>query len=121
MGVLTKSPRLQLASFESSATMEFVPSLGFNIQPGGLPLRVRFAEWRFYGFKPRICALCCMKTLDILQCPEREYFPKHWNHSYSEFYTPSLEKHIEQPNVPQELSVEGKLSKLLESIELHMN
>ncbi|KAB2617503.1 hypothetical protein D8674_013372 [Pyrus ussuriensis x Pyrus communis] len=48
---------------------------------------------------------------------------RNWNNPYSEFYTPSLQKHLEhyfeQFNVPQELPVEDKLSKLLESTELY--
>ncbi|KAB2595328.1 hypothetical protein D8674_030778 [Pyrus ussuriensis x Pyrus communis] len=47
---------------------------------------------------------------------------KNWNNPYSEFYTTSLKKlleqYFEQHNVPQELSVEDKLSLLLESTEL---
>ncbi|RXH95669.1 hypothetical protein DVH24_008169 [Malus domestica] len=47
---------------------------------------------------------------------------RNWNNPYSEFYTPSLQKYLEQYferfNVPQELLVEDKLSKLLESTEL---
>ncbi|KAB2635651.1 hypothetical protein D8674_026185 [Pyrus ussuriensis x Pyrus communis] len=71
-------------------------------------------------------------------CPEREYFPdyvqehinmrndskRNWKNPYSEFYTPSLQKHLEhyfeQFNVPEELPVEDKLSKLFESIELYV-
>ncbi|KAM1061337.1 hypothetical protein FF1_025849 [Malus domestica] len=112
---------------------------------GELPLWVSLAEKGFYGFKPTICALCCLKTHDILQCPERECFPefvekhinmrnnskRHWNNPYSEFYTPGWKKHLyfiwgcnqqcfEQPDVPQELSVESKISLLLESSELYI-
>ncbi|RXI06798.1 hypothetical protein DVH24_025934 [Malus domestica] len=111
----------------------------------GLLLWVSLAEKGFYGFKPTVCALCCWKTYDILQCPEREYFPeflqkhinmrnnskRHWNNPYSEFYTPSLKKYIyfmwacnlqyfEQPDVPQELPVEDKISILLEANELYI-
>ncbi|KAM2105295.1 hypothetical protein ACFX1R_015810 [Malus domestica] len=89
--------------------MEFVPPPGFNIQPGRLPLWINSAEWGFYGFKTTICALCCLKTHDILQCPKREYFPRfvqdhtnmindskrNWNNPYSEFYTLSLQNHLE--------------------------
>ncbi|KAB2608556.1 hypothetical protein D8674_011724 [Pyrus ussuriensis x Pyrus communis] len=49
---------------------------------------------------------------------------RHWNNPHSEFYTPSLKKHLEQYfekfNAPQKLSVEDKLFKLLESIELYI-
>ncbi|KAM1715400.1 hypothetical protein EV2_026583 [Malus domestica] len=56
---------------------------------------------------------------------------RHWNNPYSEFYTPGLKKHLyfiwgcnqqcfEQPDVPQELSVESKISLLLESSELYI-
>ncbi|KAB2622428.1 hypothetical protein D8674_024610 [Pyrus ussuriensis x Pyrus communis] len=47
-----------------------------------------------------------------------------WNNPHSELYTPSLKKHLEQYfekfNVPQKLSMEDKLSKLLESTELYI-
>ncbi|TQD90562.1 hypothetical protein C1H46_023908 [Malus baccata] len=47
-----------------------------------------------------------------------------WNNPHSEFYTQSLKEHLgqyfERLNVPQELSVEDKLSKLLESTELYI-
>ncbi|KAB2609297.1 hypothetical protein D8674_012465 [Pyrus ussuriensis x Pyrus communis] len=49
---------------------------------------------------------------------------RNWNNPYSEFYTPSLQKHLEhyfgQFNVSQELPVEDKLSKLLELSELYI-
>ncbi|RXH82612.1 hypothetical protein DVH24_036953 [Malus domestica] len=45
---------------------------------------------------------------------------RNWNNPYSEFYPPSLQKHLEQSNVPQELLVEDKLSELLESTELYI-
>ena len=122
-----------LLIFESTAAMEWEPP------SPGLPLWVKFAEWGFYGFKPTICALCCLKTHDISKCPKSEYFPgfvqehtnmindskRNWNNPYSEFYTPSLQKHLElyfgqQSNMPQELSVEKKLSKLWESTKLYI-
>ncbi|KAM2105364.1 hypothetical protein ACFX1R_015877 [Malus domestica] len=47
-----------------------------------------------------------------------------WNNPHSEFYTQSLKEHLgqyfEQLNVPQELSVEDKLSKLLELTDLYI-
>ena len=75
---------------------------------GDLPLWVSLAEKGFYGFKPSVCAFCCLKTHDILQRSEREYFPefvqkhinmrnnskRHWNNPYSELYTSGLKKHL---------------------------
>ncbi|KAM1912053.1 hypothetical protein ACFX14_000155 [Malus domestica] len=118
--------------------MEFVVPPEFNLTPGGPPLWVSLAEKGYYGFKPTVCALCNSNTHDILQCPEREYFPDYvkecinmrndskwnWNNPHSEFYTQSLKEHLgqyfEQFNVPQELSVEDKLSKLLELTDLYI-
>ncbi|CAN6709902.1 unnamed protein product [Malus baccata var. baccata] len=118
--------------------MEFAVPPEFNLTPGGPPLWVSLAEKGYYGFKPTVCALCYSRTHDILQCPERKYFPDYvqeyiymrndskwnWNNPHSEFYTQSLKEHLgqyfEQLNVPQELSVEDKLSKLLESTELYI-
>ncbi|CAN6691333.1 unnamed protein product [Malus baccata var. baccata] len=97
--------------------MEFAVPPEFNLTPGGPPLWVSLAKTGYYGIKPMVCALCNSNTHDILQCPEREYFPDY-------FYTQSLKEHLglyfEQLNVPQELSVEDKLSKLLESTELYI-
>ncbi|RXI05372.1 hypothetical protein DVH24_006629 [Malus domestica] len=49
---------------------------------------------------------------------------RNWSNPYSEFYTLNLQKHLElcfeQSNMPQELSVEEKLSKLWESTELYI-
>ncbi|TQE06055.1 hypothetical protein C1H46_008365 [Malus baccata] len=49
---------------------------------------------------------------------------RHWKNPCSESYNPKLKKHLEQYfeqfNVPQELSVEDNLSKLLESTELYI-
>ncbi|CAN6725475.1 unnamed protein product [Malus baccata var. baccata] len=105
--------------------MEFVVPPEFNLTPGGPPLWVSLAEKGYYGFKPTFCALCNSNTHDILQCPEREYFPDYvqeyinmrndskwnWNNPHSEFYTQSLKEHLgqyfEQLNVPQELSEIG--------------
>ncbi|CAN6579197.1 unnamed protein product [Malus baccata var. baccata] len=118
--------------------MEFAVPPEFNLTPGGPPLWVSLAEKGYYGFKPTVCALCNSNTHDILQCPEREYFPDYvqeyinmrndskwnWNNPHSEFYTQSLKEHLgqyfEQLNVPQELLVEDKLSKLLELTDLYI-
>ncbi|KAB2622692.1 hypothetical protein D8674_024874 [Pyrus ussuriensis x Pyrus communis] len=54
----------------------------------------------------------------------RKYPKRNWNNPYSQFYTPSLKKHLEQylkqSNVLQKLSLEDELSKLLESTELYI-
>ncbi|KAM2227717.1 hypothetical protein ACFXTI_014495 [Malus domestica] len=118
--------------------MEFAVPPEFNLTPGGPPLWVSLAEKGYYGFKPTVCALCYSMTHDILQCPERKYFADYvqeyiymrnnskwnWNNPHSEFYTQSLKEHLgqyfERLNVPQDLSVEDKLSKLLESTELYI-
>ncbi|TQE11232.1 hypothetical protein C1H46_003238 [Malus baccata] len=118
--------------------MEFAVPPEFNLTPGGPPLWVSLAEKGYYGFKPTVCALCYSRTHDILQCPERKYFQDYvqeyiymrndskwnWNNPHSEFYTQSLKEHLgqyfEQLNVPQELSVEDKLSKLLELTDLYI-
>ncbi|RXH99563.1 hypothetical protein DVH24_021365 [Malus domestica] len=102
--------------------MEFAVPPEFNLTPGGPPLWASLAEKGYYGFKPTICALCNSRTHDILQCPERKYFPDYvqeyiymrndskwnWNNPHSQFYTQSLKEHLgqyfEQLNVPQELS-----------------
>ncbi|CAN6678094.1 unnamed protein product [Malus baccata var. baccata] len=102
--------------------MEFAVPPEFNLTPGGPPLWVSLAEKGYYGFKPTVCALCYSRTHDILQCPERKYFPDYvqeyiymrndskwnWSNPHSEFYTQSLKEHLgqyfEQLNVPQELS-----------------
>ncbi|KAM2964821.1 hypothetical protein FF2_022566 [Malus domestica] len=117
--------------------MKFAVPLEFNLIPGGPPLWVSLAEKGYYGLKPTVCALCNSRTHDILQCPERKYFQDYvqeyiymrndskwnWNNPHSEFYTQSLKEHLwqyfEQLNVPQELTVEDKLSKLLELIDLY--
>ncbi|RXI01230.1 hypothetical protein DVH24_001464 [Malus domestica] len=44
--------------------------------PGGLPLWVSLAEKGFYGFKSIVCALCCLKTHDLLECPKENIFLK---------------------------------------------
>ncbi|KAM1754626.1 hypothetical protein ACFX12_007061 [Malus domestica] len=118
--------------------MEFAVPPEFNLTPGGPPLWVSLAEKGYYGFKPTVCALCNSRTHDILQCPERKYFSDYvqeyiymridskwnWNNPHSEFYTKSLKEHLgqyfEQLNVPQELSVEDKLAKLLELTDLYI-
>ncbi|CAN6548748.1 unnamed protein product [Malus baccata var. baccata] len=118
--------------------MEFAVPPEFNLTPGGPPLWVSLAEKGYYGFKPTVCALCYSRTHDILQCPERKYFQDYvqeyiymrndskwnWNNPHSEFYAQSLKEHLgqyfEQFNVPQELSVEDKLSKLLELTDLYI-
>ncbi|CAN6570625.1 unnamed protein product [Malus baccata var. baccata] len=118
--------------------MEFAVPPEFNLTPGGPPLWVSLEEKGYYGFKPTVCALCNSRTHDILQCPERKYFPDYvqeyiymgndskwnWYNPHSEFYTQSLKEHLgkyfEQFNVPQELSVKDKLSKLLELTELYI-
>ncbi|RXH78950.1 hypothetical protein DVH24_034157 [Malus domestica] len=118
--------------------MEFAVPPEFFLTPGGPPLWVSLAEKGYYGFKPTVCALCNSRTHDILQCPERKYFPDYvqeyiymridskwnWNNPHSEFYTKSLKEHLgqyfEQLNVPQELSVEDKLAKLLELTDLYI-
>ncbi|CAN6725589.1 unnamed protein product [Malus baccata var. baccata] len=95
--------------------MEFAVPPEFNLTPGGPPLWVSLAEKGYYGFKPIVRALCNSRTHDFLQCLERKYFPN---------YVQDLERHLgqyfERLNVPQELSVEDKLSKLLESTELYI-
>ncbi|TQD89808.1 hypothetical protein C1H46_024632 [Malus baccata] len=50
--------------------------MGLELPPPGPPLWASFTEYGFYGFKPIVCALCCIKTREILQCPERKYFPQ---------------------------------------------
>ncbi|RXI09881.1 hypothetical protein DVH24_034241 [Malus domestica] len=87
-----------------------------------------------YGFKPTVCALCNSRTHDILQCPERKYFPDYvqeyiymridskwnWNNPHSEFYTKSLKEHLGQYFEQLNLSVEDKLAKLLELTDLYI-
>ncbi|RXH88477.1 hypothetical protein DVH24_000076 [Malus domestica] len=108
--------------------MEFVPPPKFNIQLGRPPLWVNSTEWGFYGFKPTICALCCLKTHDILQFPKGNIFSAYqykkrlkreleqslFRVLHSKFEKKHLEHYFEQSNMPQELSMEDKLSKLLE-------
>ncbi|RXI06703.1 hypothetical protein DVH24_025839 [Malus domestica] len=113
--------------------------------PGGPPLWFSFAKQGFYEFKPSICALCCSNTHEILQCPERKYFPDYvkehinmrngsqrcWDDPTFDYYAPNLNKHpnfiwagthqpFEQPNVPQS-SEDGSATSTFECVKSYDN